>query len=471
MNPSIVTDIAQLLSNAAEPLFVLNERGRLVFSNRAANDLLGLKADDAIVQERVESSLLAPPIDLPAGQIRVARRAWGEGKHRAWLTLTFMPISGSGGQWIATLGHISRSHEPSPVTSAIDSAAIEQLERLREENRARWGIESVPARSAAMQRVMDQLTLAAGSDLPVTFVGETGTGKKSLAKILHVASKRRSRNLIVLDCRALPAESQRSELIDITHVTTEAEHRDDEPGGAILEETAGGTLVVVGITRLASDLQELLVRSIHSGSSSLWRIIATEREPLDKALADGRLTESLYYLLTRILIEVPPLRERSEELGELVTQTMERLRLEQNARPEQNSLAVVGGIDPSAWEALRKYEWPGNLTELDVVLRSAIKRAAKPLISSRDLPRRLLKSEPAEWVVSSKTPIVPLDELLESVERRMIELALRRNKGNKSKAAEELGISRPRLHRRAEQLGFSLGPLEENSTERANPDA
>ncbi|MBX9654039.1 sigma 54-interacting transcriptional regulator [bacterium] len=459
MSSSTVTDIAQLLSNAAEPFFVLNERGRIVFSNRAANELVGLKPEDAIGRERIESTLFVPPVDLPTGQMRVARRPWGQGKHRAWLSITFTPITGSTGQPIATLGHISRSADPSPVARAFDSAALEQLEQLREAHRARWGIEAVPARSAGMQRVMDQLILAAGTELPVTFLGETGTGKKTLAKILHVASKRRTRNLLFLDCRALPPDAQRSELIDITHVTTEAEHRDDEPGAAILEESAGGTLVVVGVTRLAPDLQELLVRLISNDTSPLWRVVATDREPLSNALIDGRLNENLYYLLTRIVVDVPPLRERGDELGELVTQTMEQLR-QQSTEP-----SVAIGVDPTALEAIRKYEWPGNLTELETVLRAASKRANRPLISSRDLPRRVLKAEPSESLAGKETRILPLDDLLESVERRMIELALRRHKGNKSKAAEELGISRPRLHRRAEQLGFSLGPLEENPNE------
>lgn len=464
MTSSTVTDIAQLLSNAAEPFFVLNERGRLVFCNRAAHELIGLKVDDAMGRERIESTLLVAPVDLPKGQMRVAVRPWGEGKHRSWLTITFTPITGSGGQPIATLGHISRSTEPTSIPRALDSAALEQLERLREAHRARWGIEAIPARSAGMQRVMDQLTLAAGTELPVTFLGETGTGKKTLAKILHVASKRRTRNLLFLDCRALPPDAQRSALIDITHITTEAEHRADVPGAAILEESAGGTLVVVGVTRLAPDLQELLVRLISSETSPLWRVVATEREPLSNARADGRLNENLYYLLTRILIDVPPLRERMDELGELVTQTMEHLR-QQSAEP-----SVAIGVDPTAAEAIRKYEWPGNLTELETVLRTAVKRANRPLISSRDLPRRVLKAEPSEFLAGKEKRITPLDDLLESVERRMIELALRRHKGNKSKAAEELGISRPRLHRRAEQLGFSLGPLEENPSDAMKSD-
>ena len=451
------TDIEQLLANATEPFFVLNERGKLVFANRATDDLTGIKAGDIAARERLESELLVAPADLPNGQVRMARRVWGEGKNRSWLAITFLPITGSNGQTIAILGHIARAQEQSPVTPSIDSLAIEHLERLREEHRARWGIEAVPARSPAMQRVMDQLILAASADLAVSFVGENGTGKKTLAKILHVASKRRSRNLVVLDCRALPAESQRAELLDITHITTRAEQRgDDDSRGRLLDESAGGTLVIVGIAKLATDLQELLVRTFGNADPPLWRIIATEREPLERALADGRLTESLYYLLTRVVIDVPPLRDRLAELSDLITQTLEGF-LKNDA-----DLGTVAGIDPAALDALRKYDWPGNLTELETVLRGAVRRATKPFLAVRDLPKKVIRSEPTDPAGETGTKIVPLDELLESVERRMIDLALRRHKGNKSKAAEELGISRPRLHRRAEQLGFSLGPLEEN---------
>ena len=269
----------------------------------------------------------------------------------------------------------------------------------------------------------------------------------------------------MLNCRGLSAEAQRAELLDITHITTSAEQRgDEEPRGRLLDESAGGTLVIVGVAKLATDLQELLVRTFGNADPPLWRIIATEREPLEGALSDGRLAESLYYLLTRITIEVPPLRKRQAELSDLVTQTIEGL------RKDTADANAVAGIDPAALEALRKYDWPGNLTELETVLQGAIRRTQKPFLATRDLPRRVLRSEPTNPVGEREAKIVPLDELLESVERRMIDIALRRHKGNKSKAAEELGISRPRLHRRAEQLGFSMGPLEENPQGKATPE-
>ncbi len=126
MSHPAATDIELLLGNAAEPFFVLNERGRLVFENRATDELLGIKSGDSKIRERLEMELLAPPLDLPIGQIRHARRPWGEGKHRCWLTLTFVPLSATNGQKIAVLGHISRSHDPSPVTPASDSVAIEK---------------------------------------------------------------------------------------------------------------------------------------------------------------------------------------------------------------------------------------------------------------------------------------------------------------------------------------------------------
>lgn len=437
-------DVEGLFENSPDPFFVLNERGRIVFANAALEQEVGTKLADEEARVRLETELLRPPADLPEEGPRLARRAWGEGKGRRWFSVVFTPIrDGSGGR-VAVLGHVSRSAAPSDVAPAVDALAQERLERMREEQRARFGFECMPARGGPMLRALHQLRLAAQSDIPVALVGEAGVGKRTLARVLHFASDRRRRNLAVLDCRMLPNDQLRRELVGAEAVSTEgALATAPRPSGGLLRQEVGGTLVLLGAARLPVDLQELLARESDADQSPRWRIVATEREPLENALADGRMAREFYFLLTRFVVHVPPLRDRTAELGDHCQWILDRVRAE--------SPSAASAVSPDALEVLARRRWPGNLIELESVLRAAALRTNKPILSARDLPRRLLKPEEQEERETDRAPLPPLDELLETVERRMVELSMRLHKGNKSKAAAALGISRQRLIRRVEQ--------------------
>jgi DNA-binding NtrC family response regulator len=437
-------DVRRLFENSPDPFFILNERGRLVFANPALEQAVFTKLADDEARGRLEAELLRPPADLPDEGPRLAHRAWGEGKARRWYSVVFTPIRDGSGVRVAVLGHLSKAAAPSGVEAAVDALAQERLERMREEQRSRFGFECMPARGAPMLRALHQLRLAAQSDTPVAIVGEAGVGKRTLARVLHFASERRRRNLAVLDCRMLPNEQLRRELVGAGGVSTEAAPTSAaRPSGGLLSQQVGGTLVLLGAARLPFDLQELLARESDADESPRWRIVATEREPLENALADGRLARGLYYLLTRFIIQVPPLRDRTAELGDHCQWILDRLRAE--------SPSAASAVSPDALDVLVRYRWPGNLVELESVLRTSALRTSKPILGARDLPRRLLKPEEQDERRAERAPLPQLDEMLETIERRMVELSMRLHKGNKSKAAASLGISRQRLIRRVEQ--------------------
>jgi DNA-binding NtrC family response regulator len=366
-----------------------------------------------------------------------------------------LPISTAEGTVFGVFGHVARGDAPATAPPAVDAAALEELHRVRLEQAQRWTLGAVPAGGPAMRRVLDQASLAADSDVHLAILGAAGTGKQTLARIIHASSQRRLGPLLTLDCRALPPEQQREELLRVTHVTTEATERDETASGADAAALAGrGTLIVLGARQLAPDLQELLARL--DGGPSPWRVVVTERDSLEVGLAAGQILESFFFLVTRLVITMPALADRLEDLGVWSTLFLERYHAElAQAHPAR-------AVDANCLEQMRRYAWPGNLTELDAVLRSMARRSPRPILTARDLPKRIVRGSAMESEPSPAPDLPKLDQVLESVERRLIELALRRHKGNKSKAAEELGVSRPRLHRRAEQLGFVLGPLEEN---------
>lgn len=453
------TDLNLVMGNSAEAFFVLDERGRVVFLNRGMESLTGVSRTDASAMDRLADEMLRPPVDLPPSTPRVARRPWGEGKSRKWLSITFIPLRDGAGGGVGVLGHATLCAESPEIPVAVDALAQERLARIREEQSVRFGFESVPARGAAMLRVLHQLKLAIASDTPVSFVGEIGTGKTALAQTLHFASERRRGNLAILDCRQSTSEQLRSALVGPAVISVEGAIQ-TEPAdfGGLLHPSQSGTMILLGVGRLAVDLQELLVREMKD-ETPRWRLVATERETLESCLADGRLIASLYYLLSRFVISVPALRERPLELADHC-QWILALRRPTTAKGEP-----VVGISPEAMQVLEGYDWPGNLVELEAVLLTAARRASKPMLSPRDLSRRLSKAAEREDI-SGETPQLPaLDAMLDAIEQRMIELALRLFKGNKSKAAEALGISRPRLHKRAGKSfpthqGLQQGPVE-----------
>jgi DNA-binding NtrC family response regulator len=175
------------------------------------------------------------------------------------------------------------------------------------------------------------------------------------------------------------------------------------------------------------------------------------------------MLEELHAALGTIVIEVPPLRERMADLPILIAQLLERV--------PGKDLTIGWKLTPAAWEVMQRYTWPGNLRELSDALAQACRHATSDVIEATDLPAAV------RMAVQGPVPLpergLPLDTILEQVERRLLELALQRTGGNRSRAAELLGIWRPRLNRRLEALGLAApsADIEIDEPEPKGPDA
>lgn len=369
---------------------------------------------------------------------------------------------------------MSPGRAPVGIPAARDAAAIEQLALLAERQKMPPLDRVLVAKSAGMRRVVDQLLLAAGSDVPVSIIGEEGVGKRLIAQLIRAQSERLAggspgerppRGAATIDCQLLSPEVQREQFLDIARISIESiTHHEREEGFPLLEDPRGGTLIIHGAAHLAIDLQEKLVEMSSASDTPLWRLILTEREQPHRIRAEGKWSEEFFQLVTRLMIPVPPLRERQADLELLVMQIL--------ARPDAtNGLQErVGGIEPAALAKLRLHGFPGNVAELEQIIRRGLRKGTKPILAERDLPRFLGHAHRDDIPTASDPPLPSLNQVLESVERRLIGLALRRHHGNKSKAAKELGISRPRLHRRAQDLGFEVDSLEENPSPEGTDD-
>lgn len=427
-------DLDRLFDSAREALFLWykGERPRL---NTAAARLLAVDPDSGAPTAAIEE-LLAPPADLPPGELRSAQRQWESAQGSRWLQVVFLPLSSDDKHRTGVLGIVLPELPKAPIPSASDSLLTERVARLRSAQRAEWGFDAVPARGAGMVRLLDQVRLASQTRVPVAWIGEWGAGKEALARLVHYEGHGLEANFIPFDARSLPPEEQRQTLLGRVEADPAS-----PAGQGLLRAPGPGTLLIQGASELIPDLQVEIVR-LWNRRRPDWRLMVSERMPLEPALADGRLTSDFYHLVTGLVIRVPPLRERRQEFRDHCDWVLFRLRREGN----QPAL----DLDPAAYEMLLEYDWPGNLRELETVLKLASEKVKGTLITPNELPRRLRRPSESELRPAESRPI-SLDLVLEQVERRLFQVALERHGGNKSKAAESLGLSRARFLRRLAQ--------------------
>lgn len=436
-----------LLQRSTDPLFLLNRQSRIVFVNRAweqatgmaAADARGLRCrargrDDTSAENKLEA-LCAPPAETLAGSSSRARRLWGKVQERAcWWEVEFLPWVESDAS-VLILGRLRKSsHEPTQ-----DVALPGEADLARVGPRRQPGFEILASRDPNLGLIEQQARLASSCEAPVLLVGERGTGKRTLAEVIHAASSRRHRPLAVLPCRRLPGTCLRTLL---------------SPESVRSMGWSGGTLYLENLDALPLDQQRRLAERIDAGQNPEVRFLAgLELDPAEGYRQD-LLVPELVRTLGVLVVRVPPLRDRVADLADLVQEFLTRIARWRKGERKQ--------VSRDAWLLLCSYTWPGNLHELREVLQFASRHAKTAEIDAADLPSRLrthVDAAPSAGEMPVKPP--PLDQLLEQVERRMIELALKRAGGNKSKAAEWLGIWRARLIRRVEALGLGEAGTQE----------
>jgi DNA-binding NtrC family response regulator len=291
--------------------------------------------------------------------------------------------------------------------------------------------------SPEMQHVMAMIEKVAATDATVLVYGPSGSGKELVARAIHYNSPRRERPLVTINCAALQATLLESELFGHEKGAFTGAMQ-TKPG--LIEVAEGGTLFIDEVGEMAGSLQAKLLRVLEDGhfrrvggTQELLadvRVLAATNRPLEEEQRAGRFREDLYYRLNVIAIGLPPLRERREDIAELVEHFLA-------TRP------VGGGrcrIAPDAMEALERYEWPGNVRELANVLERAQILAEGHVIATEDLPESLVEMAPG-----AGEPGDP--RRLRDVERRHVQSILGQAKGNKVQAARALGISRRALYR------------------------
>ena len=325
---------------------------------------------------------------------------------------------------------------------------LNENRELREALQERHRIEGIVGESGSMLEVLSMVRRAAPSEATVLIRGESGTGKELIAKAIHFGSPRARGPLVKVNCAALPEALLESELFG---------HEKGAFTGAVasrqgrFELANGGTIFLDEIGDLPLHLQAKLLRVLQEreyekvGSSRPVRvnvrILAASHRPLEALIKAGQLREDLYYRLNVVTILIPPLRERRSDLSLLIEHFVRRF-AEKNGK-------TIRGLTPEGRDILLRYDYPGNVRELENIIERAVVLTRDDVIASGDLPLTVQESE-----IADRDPETNLTAAVEALERRMIRDALARSDGIQTRAAELLGMGERALRYKLIKYGF-----------------
>jgi transcriptional regulator with PAS, ATPase and Fis domain len=291
--------------------------------------------------------------------------------------------------------------------------------------------------SSAMKAVVRTVERVAPSDVAILLTGESGTGKEVIADLFHALSTRSKGPMIKVNCAALPRELIESELFGSVKGAYTGAQADRE---GLFRQADGGTLLLDEISEMPIDTQSKLLRVLQekevrpvggrTSYKSDCRVIAATNRPPEDAIKSGKLREDLYYRISAITIALPPLRDRREDILPLANSFLKRFAAQANR--------VITGYTPAAADLLRKFDWPGNVRQLQNEVQRAVLMCEGKQVDVQDLS------------ISAPRADTPEDDanltLMEAMERNTIIQMLKETGGNKLETAKRLGIGRQTLY-------------------------
>ncbi len=366
---------------------------------------------------------------------------------------------------------VTKPFEPAAISALVQKALekhslVEENSRLKAQVKKGETNQELLGKSRAMCAVIDMIERVAPMRTTVLITGESGTGKECVARAIHQRSDRRHKPCLVVNCGALPEALMESELFG---------HEKGAFTGAtgkhtgIFREADGGVVMLDEVGELALSLQVKLLRVLQErkvkpvGSSVEIpvdvRVLAATNRNVEQEVSAGRFRQDLYYRLNVIRIELPPLRERAQDVGLLTERFVLRFAREMGKD--------VRGLTPDALRALERYHFPGNVRELENVIERAVALAGSRAIGLGDLPREVsgMASATGPSLVTLPEEGCNLDEVMGEIERRLMLEALERTGGVRKAAAQLLGITFRSLRYRLEKHNLDLGDAAETTLE------
>jgi len=432
-----------ILDSINEGVFTVDLAWRITSFNRAAEKITGIRREDAIgrrcaevfranicAEECVMKSVLATGNPAFRNSVFVVD-AWGA---RIPIKVSAAVLRGADGRII---GGVETFQD------------LRQVEELRKRLKGKHTFADIVGKSAAITRLFDILPQVADSDATVLIHGASGTGKELVARAIHELSPRRKKRFVAVNCGGLPDSLLESELFGYkAGAFTDA--RRDKPGRFALAD--GGTLFLDEIGDISPAMQARLLRVLQektyeplggvAPARADARIVAATNKDLGALVSDGRFREDLYYRIHVVRIEVPPLKDRREDIPLLVEHFIATFNLVHDRE--------IAGLSPEALALLMRHDFPGNVRELQNILEHAFVLCRSGVIEPHHFPPDLASG-------AVRQQLGPAQKLnLKAAERLFVRTALEKHRGNRALTAKELGINVSTLYRKIAALGIEV---------------
>jgi transcriptional regulator with PAS, ATPase and Fis domain len=445
----------RMLQEAGVPVFALDAQRKIVFANAALGQWLGIDAEQLVGRRcdytsgsedplAATCAALCPPPEALADQIvdgSISRLVNGQLPFER-RSARFLRIAGPAADKDLLLVVIPQAGTAGPNDSD-DKLAPARLHallvKLRSDQGQRFHQSQLIGESDAIVRVRQQVRIAAQSRARVLIVGPRGSGREHVAQTIHYGQNSTSIGpLVPIACPLVDAEQMQASLASL--LRNQYESPTDRPGAALL----------LDVDRLREGAQQELAGFLHLPRIEL-HTLATSRVNLQRLAAKGKFRSDLALALSTFTISLPALARRRQDIPLLAQHFLEAA----NAAGGRQ----LAGFHPAAFELLVGLPWSGNIDELSRAVREACERATGTRVTLADLPPWVHLAQDAALRPPRDEQPIQLDEFLAEIEKELLARALRRARGNKSKAAQLLGLSRQRLLRRLAQLGL-IAPAE-----------
>lgn len=439
-----------ILESISDGVFTVDKEWRITSFNRAAESITGISRKDAMnkfCSEVFKSSMCEigcalrktiesgePIIDIPCYIIN------SEGNQ--------IPVS------VSTA--VLKDSQGLVIGGAETFRDLSEIEALRKEIKQEFRAGSFISYSSSMQEIIKMLPLVAKSSSTLLIQGETGTGKEVLARSIHESGPNADEPFIAINCGALPDTLLESELFGYKKgAFTGADH--DKPGK--FELAGRGTILLDEIGEISPALQVKLLRVLQEkkceplgGTESInvpARVLAATNRDLSAMIEDNSFRHDLFYRINVITLDLPPLRDRVEDIIPLCKKFMTKFNLLQKRE--------IKSISPHTEAILTAYEWPGNIRELENIIERAFILCDSDEITLTCLPQQIRDSfqMPEKASYTDKNDL-KISEISEHAERAYILSVLKKNSNNKTKSAKELGIHKATLYRKLKKLCIDL---------------
>ena len=454
-NMKVLNDIPETILNSLPSGIIFCDRdGKIRFINRTYADYLGVIQDEVIgkpITEYIPGSRIHHVLETGEPELGF-RCSVGEGKEKKILIVNRIPVRGRDGLVVGVIsqslfGDIGELKDLSERLDLLERKVISYREKIKSVLSPKYSLCDIRGDSPAIVHAKKLVENYGKTESPVLLLGATGTGKELFAHALHLESQRCKGPFVSINCAAIPQELFESELFGYAPGAFTGAQRDGKMGQMELADK--GTLFLDEIgdmplhaqVKLLRVLEEKIVYRLGCNTPKKvdFRLMAATNRDLKAMIREGKFREELYYRLNTMTVNIPPLRERKEDIPVLTRHFLDRL--------DRHSISCSEG----ATDMLMGYNWPGNVRELKNVIERAVSLCKGNIIDIADLPPEVLSESSFEPASNEESIAISLPTLSGN-EQKLIATALKKNNWNMAKTARTLGISRAALYEKTKKF-------------------